>query len=370
MSSKTSYKKWITAIGLALIAVLFIRVFVASPYVIPSQSMENTLFPGDYILVSKWQHGARLPKYPLQWSHRGGETSYSDFIDLGYTRTPTLAAIKRHDLIAFSYPIDNKASIDHNTTMLKRAIGLPGDTIQIIKGEIYINNTLISDATTVKHYYIVIASNNKLKEAFPKNSNAQRIGENSWKLELTKNNAENLKENPNIITLEQAVENASFYNQNVYPSDPLLGWNTHHIGPFLIPRKGLSIILNHDNYNLYKTIIRDYEHQEIDFKNETVYINHKAVTHYTFQSDYFWMLGDNRDNSLDSRFWGLIPESHIIGKVSTVLFSWDQHNNTLRWDRTFVFLKKDGSVQSFRWLIYSLIAIFVSLKMIRKYVRH
>ena len=368
MSSKIAYKKWITAIGLALIAVLFIRVFVASPFVIPSQSMENTLHTGDYILVSKWQHGARITKYPIHWSHKSGETSFSDLIDLGYTRTPALSSIKHNDLIAFSYPIDKRASIDHNTTMLKRVVGMPGDSLQIINGDVYRNNKLQGNALTVKHYYVLIASQKEIKESFPKNSNPQRIAENSWKLELTANDATILRNHSSVVTLEQALENVAHYNPDVYPSDDVLGWNTHHIGPFIVPKKGLNLSLNHHNYKLYKTLIRNYEKQQIELRDETVYINNKAVESYTFHSDYYWMLGDNRDNSLDSRFWGFVPESHIVGKVTAVLFSWDQSDNSLRWDRSFSFIEKDGSLKSFRWVIYSLIAIFIAIKMIRKYV--
>lgn len=369
-SLKTAYKKWITAIGLALIAVLFIRVFVISPFVIPSQSMENTLFPGDYILVSKWQHGARLPRYPLQWSKKGEETAFLDWIDLGYTRMPAISSIERNELIAFNYPIDKRAGIDHKTTMLKRAIGMPGDTISVYKGQVYVNNKIFTNSPHTKHYYVLITNNKSSKVLFPEHSNPERIAQNSWKLELTKKAAEALSKHDEVITLEQIVENPKHYNPDVYPSDEALAWNAHYIDQLIVPKKGQQIELNARNFNIYQTIIYNYEHQHIQLKNNRIYINQQETKSYTFQSDYYWMLGDNRDNSLDSRFWGVIPENHIIGKVNAVLFSWDKNNNNgPRWERSFCFFKKDGSLVSFRGFIYSLIAIFVLIKIIVHYVK-
>jgi signal peptidase I len=369
-SVKKHIATWGTAIGLALIAVLFIRIFVASPFVIPSQSMENTLFPGDYILVSKWQHGARLPQFPLQWTKSNGETVYSDLIDWGYTRLPALGAIEKNDLIAFGYPID-KGSIDQKTTMLKRAVGFPGDTISIIQGKVYINELHYSDVPTIKHYYVLISQQSKISHIVPSTSNPQRFAENSWKLELTKEEAKLLSTHQDVQELEQIIENNGYYNQDIYPSDEKLAWNTHNISSLFIPKKGSRVLLHTDNYKLYQKIIQDYEKRTIRIDKDKIYIDGAQVNSYTFTSDYYWMLGDNRDNSLDSRYWGFIPESHIIGKVSAVLFSWNKHKKAAspRWERSLSLIKKDGSLQEFRWVIYSIIIIFALLKILLHYVK-
>jgi signal peptidase I len=247
---------------------LLMRTFVLQSYKVPSNSMNNTLKTGDYIFVNKLAYGARIPITPIAipftniyWS--GFELPY--FRTIGYTK------IKHQDIVVFNLPIDIDLPIDQRQNYVKRCIAIAGDTLQIKNGLVYVNTKTIIETENI---------------LLPTDANKNRI-----------------------------VLDSSIYSPAVFPNASDVKWNVDHFGPLYIPKKGDSILLTKNNLLLHKRIIENFEHNKLTLLNDVIYINAKPSKYYRFKMNYYFMMGDNRNNSIDSRFWGLVPEDHIVGSV-------------------------------------------------------
>ncbi|HTN22271.1 MAG TPA: signal peptidase I [Pelobium sp.] len=308
-------------IFIVLLAV-FCRVFIFEVYMIPSKSMEDALFPGDIILVSKLNYGPKLPRRPqdIPWINLFFENS-SQLQKEGknsawpYRRLPGFSTIKNGDIVVFKKPDDD------SDFLIKRCIGIPGDKFQMKNSEVLINDNITFQLPTVKKDYQFNCANSlfvqKLADSLHfKIKKQQRTG-NSYLIiaNLNYDQFTTLKTLKGILDIKPAVK-----NWQAYPWKGNTGWTIDNMGPFTIPYKGMKISLKGLNYFLYQTIIKNSEHVQLKKLGNNYFINEHETSTYTFNQNYYFMLGDNRDDSSDSRFWGYVAESDITGRQIVKLF--------------------------------------------------
>ncbi len=349
---KSALRDWTEALLFAFIGVLILKTFIFEPFAIPSGSMDNTLLAGDYIVVNKLAYGARLPMTPLSvpFSHQtvAGMPAYSELLQIPYTRMPGYADIKNNDVIVFNFPAEDlfpmsgkpaNYPVDHRTHFIKRCIGLPGDTIELTDREVMVNGTQLQFPKLALFNYIV-----KLDTTKRDSVNVAKLGmvrESRqgrfimYTLTLLPSQADSLRLLRQVVSVEPELSRAGLYDEQLYPHSERFAWNLDNYGPVVVPKAGDTIKLTADSLPLYHRIIVNYEHNRIDVKNDSVFINGKYTTTYTFTMNYYFVMGDNRHFSMDSRYWGFVPEDHIVGKATMILFSYDKKNGNVRWDRCF-----------------------------------
>ncbi|MCW3084503.1 MAG: lepB [Bacteroidetes bacterium] len=293
---------------------LFSHIFLFQTSRVPTASMHHTLNEGDYIFINKLAYGARIPITPL--SMPIGNT-YVDW-RLPYLRIPGYTSVKHNDVIVFNFPLEDDLPIDQRKSYVKRCIGLPGDTIKITNGIVSINNKNIVEAAQIQLRYLVQTANNN---SFLKNDEGynEKPVTNYTYFFLTKQHADSLQKNKNISSITKNTIDSAVYSPSVFPNASQIKWNADNFGPLYIPAKGQHVVLNSKTVLLYKRVIENYEHNTITQKNDSVFINGIYRKTYRFKMNYYFAMGDNRYNSIDSRFWGFVPEDHLIGKASFVL---------------------------------------------------
>lgn len=379
---KSGLREWLDAVLFAGTAALVIRVLMIEAFMIPTTSMEGSLLAGDFLFVSKFHYGVRLPQAPLSlpFVHNTmpfttGTKSFSSLIELPYSRLPGLKEVKRNEIVVFNYPEDDRypdvpelgpmeiTSMKQN--YIKRCVGVAGDTLEIRDQQIFINGqpNWLSEHAQFSYLVKDLWDRNLAKEGFrtdPNNSNrnvkpSRFHGPNSGWLEvdMDADKAAELKQKYPQATIEKIVYNDDLYGGQaniqkewirtkrldpkycIWPKMPEMArynWTIDNFGPIYIPKKGATTPLTVENLPMYEKIIGWYEGHDLERKGDKIYIDGVEANSYTFAMDYYWMMGDNRHASLDSRFWGYVPEDHIIGRPWFVLFSWE---GGPRWDRFF-----------------------------------
>lgn len=353
MAKKKSYlREWIEAFLTALVIVLMLRLFVVEAFTIPTSSMEKTMQVGDFIMVSKVHYGARFPITPLSFpfSHQKipfteNTPAYSKKIQFPYFRLPGFTKIKRNDIIVFNYPLENDIPIDHRTHFVKRCVGLPGDTLKVSEKFIIVNNdTLIQPEFAEYNYHVKTDTAGLSPELFDEleiYDGGAVSNKGDYRVALSKEMAEKLKQKEHIIDVIEITEKKENYYDYLFPYSDSIKWNTDFYGPIYIPKIGDNIKLNIQNLPFYRKIISDFEHNNLEIINDSIFINNQFAENYTIQKNYFFVMGDNRHYSSDSRFWGFVPEDHIVGKAWFILFSVNKNKSGLskiRWKRFFKFL--------------------------------
>ena len=310
---------------------------------------------GDFLFVSKVAYGPRVPMTPIAFPlvHHtmpiGNKKSYSEIIKIPYHRMKGLGKIKRNDCVVFNWPAENLGRpIDKKENYVKRCVGIPGDIIEMKNANLLVNEAPQEQFEGMKiqwHYDIITRGNglnpNILLEKYDITEGGYGRNRNEYNLTLTESNRNALSSFPNVTKIERKVEKAGVYSDYIFPHDNKFKWNIDNFGPITIPSSGMTIKLSNENLCLYKEIIERYEKNKLEIINNQIYINNKVATEYTF-SNYYWMMGDNRHNSADSRFWGFVPENHIVGKALFVWMSWDRNGkgfNKIRWNRLFKSVK-------------------------------
>ena len=346
---KASWHEWINTFFFAIITATLIHWLFLEPSQVPTSSMESTILPGDFILVSKVHYGARTPKTLLQipLMHqviRGTNIpSYSSYIQLPIYRLPGFSKVKRGDKIIFNCTTELDRPIDLRTYYIKRCIGLPGETICIKNAEVYINEQIQQNLPKFQYRYYLQTQKNLPGHFFDKHHITEYITVRGGYVIYTSSlNINNLRKLSLIENLEIILSPKSFFNVSVYPYSNNLAWNEDNFGPILIPSKGMTITINTETLEKYYPVIESYEsNKKVDVKDNKLFIDDREVISYTFKQNYYFVMGDNRHNSVDSRFWGFLPENHVVGKAICILFSIDPNKSgihKIRWQRFFRFL--------------------------------
>ena len=378
---KSKGREWLDAIVFAVIAATLIRGFFLEAYAIPTGSMEKSMLIGDYLFVSKMNFGARIPMTPIAFpfAHHtmpvAGTKAYWDGIKLNYHRIPGLQNINRKDVVVFNYPegdtvileIQESTSyyemvrklgranvrnnpqytiverpVDKRENYVKRCQAIPGDTLQIINAQVYINGKAAEIPLFGQTSYTVKFNSTGFNPQVLKDMNIEIWGaynEDEYSFTMTKQQANEIRNWANVESVSQEISQAGDYDPQTFPHDPQYKWNEDNFGPLIVPKKGWTVKLDKSNFSLYKRAIQVYEANDLKLVGNDILINGKKVNSYTFKMDYYWMMGDNRHNSLDSRFWGFVPEDHIVGKALFVWMSWDTNAlflNKIRWNRLFM----------------------------------
>ncbi|MDN3670152.1 signal peptidase I [Echinicola jeungdonensis] len=345
---KGPVREWLDALVFAVIAASLIRWLFLEPFTIPTASMEKSLLVGDFLFVSKMHYGTRTPKTLLQvpLTHQkiwGTDIpSYSDAIELPYFRLPGFGDVERNDVVVFNYPDEFEHPVDLKTNYIKRAVGLPGDVISIENTQLMINGKSAENPENMQFSYDVIPNrmlNADFFEGYDINPDSFHPYNGMYVVFTTPEIAQRLAKSPVIKEVNIRAYNKGKGDPDIHPDGAYYGWNRDNFGPLEIPAEGWTIDLTEDNVRRYAFTIKNYEgHDDIRIEANQVFINGKKQDTYTFQQNYYFMMGDNRHDSLDSRFWGFVPEDHIVGKAWFLWLSLDKHKSMfskIRWDRFF-----------------------------------
>lgn len=310
--------------------------------------MEKTLFTGDYILVNKLSYGPRIPMtlFSMPLAHQRmpfteNTNSYLEWLQLPYMRLLGTPDVKHNDILMFNYPMEEEHPIDQRIYYIKRCVGIPGDMLEIRKGQVYISGHYNDVPEKLQFSYKVVTDQDTVdSEALTRigvteGSKLRNTGE-FW-FALSAQNVDSIKRIMNVLKVEPIIEKKGTYSDYMFPEDERFLWNVDFFGPVYVPKAGDSVEMAIETLPLYKRIIDIYENNDVHVSGDSVFINNKYATHYTFKMNYYFMMGDNRHNSADSRFWGFLPESHIVGKAAVVLLSINKTDSTsnIRWDRWF-----------------------------------
>ncbi len=348
---KSAAREWFDAIVFAVIAATLIRTLLIEAYVIPSGSMESTLLVGDYLFVSKINYGPRTPMTPLAFPFAQntmpliGTKSYLDFIKLPYYRLPGLSHVKKGDVVVFNYPMqaDSPFSrpVDKCDNYIKRCQATPGDTLSISNAQVYVNGKAMPNPPNGEPSYLVHTDGNEINPSVITDLHifiSRALTGSDYEMIMTRQSAATLKTYSNIKSITEYFEPKGVFNPQDFPHDPHLRWNTDNYGPIIIPKKGWTVKLDSLTFPVYRRAIQVYENNKLEIVGNDIVINGKKAKSYTFKQNYYWMMGDNRHNSEDSRFWGFVPEDHIVGKALFIWMSTDSSSsflNAIRWKRLF-----------------------------------
>ena len=382
----------ISSLLFAIIVATLVHTYVVQPYTIPTSSLEKSLLIGDFLFVSKLNYGPRVPMttVALPMVHDSipltKRKSYLSWPQLPYFRLPAFEKIKRTDIVVFNWPVDTVhyfyepkgrpgviKPIDKKSNYVKRCVGIPGDSLSIKDGYVYINGKkLILPERAKPQYSYKIALDEKTPidlEALLKELNVNLVDVRGFRDPakrdtlyigaLTETNAERMKTIPGITGVVREI--ATGNDDRIFPH--INKWNEDNYGPIYIPEAGKTVALTNESLPFYKEIITNYEGNTLEIDGSHFIINGKQTNTYTFKQNYYWMMGDNRHNSEDSRYWGYVPENHIVGKPVFIWLSWDTNGkgiNKIRWDRVFTTVDGEGQPQSyFKYFLMVLAAYFV-----------
>jgi signal peptidase I len=363
---KTKTREWADSLIFAIVAATLIRWATFEAYTIPSPSMEASLLVGDYLFVSKLHYGPITPQTPLQvpLTHQTvwgtGLKSYSDLIQLPTYRLPGFSEIKRNDIVVFHVPHETQFPADLRTNYIKRCVAVAGDTLEIKSGQVFLNGKpgVTPPGLQTTYFMQVDNPNDEVLAALraqgvvdydqPNGSPqavAQADGQFGYAISCTKAAADYFKAQPYVKSMEVIQpqvqlfpDRADFTNSGAMSATPR-NWSLDDYGPLPIPKKGQTITLSPANAAIYYKIVARYEHNDgITWQDGMIYQNGKMLTSYTVKQNYYMMMGDNRHNSEDSRFWGFVPEDHVVGKAVLIWLSMDPNADfwhKVRWSRLF-----------------------------------
>ena len=367
---KSKSREWVDSLLFAVIAATLIRWATFEAYVIPSPSMEHSLLVGDYLFVSKLHYGPITPQTPLQipLTHQTvpvfGFKSYSDLIQLPTYRFPGFSSIKRNDVVVFHVPHEQQFPADLRTNYIKRCIAIAGDTLEIRKGQVFINGKPgeIGGQPQTSYFLQVNEANDEVRQdlhdhgivdydqpdGMPQAGSDPATGAVGYAFSCPADVADYLRKQPytKALTVTEPTgltlfpDAADFHVSGAMSAQPN-HWQLDNFGPLPIPKKGQTVALTPANAAIYYKIISQYEHNKgitWDAGSGTIKQNGQPLASYTLQQNYYWMMGDNRHNSEDSRFWGFVPEDHVVGKAVLIWLSLDPFGNAahkVRWNRLF-----------------------------------
>ena len=383
-AKKSVAREWTDAIIFAVVAASIIRIFMVEAYTIPTSSMEKSLLVGDFLFVSKLSYGPKNPQTPIAFPFvhhtmplSKYAKSYSEIIHLPYYRFPGFSKVKRNDVVVFNYPDGDTVAlkmqnqsyyalvrnfgheavwnnpyefgkitsrpVDKRENYIKRCLAIAGDTLEIRDKLVYINGKQADIPENSQFKYIVTTDGSPVsKRVIDKLDITEQIettDQGDYVLTLTSQGVEKIKALPNVKEVRPVIQPKGYWNPDIFPYDSTYVWNVDNFGPLYIPKAGVTVALSTKNLPLYSRIIEAYELNKLEVKDGRIYINGKESNSYTFRMNYYWMMGDNRHNSADSRYWGFVPEDHVVGKAVFVWLSLDSNKSLfggkIRWNKLF-----------------------------------
>lgn len=327
-------REWLDALVWAFIAAIILRTFFFGAYRIPTPSMEKTLLTGDFLIVTKLAYG---PRTPMTLSVPFTDI-YTPGVDIPWFRIPGYSEIKRNDIVVFNYPID-VAPISVKTNYIKRAVGIPGDRIEISDKLLYVNGEDANQYETLMYNHRVESRDRiRLSPAKVKDAGAAILqsNNNTYIMNMTADVAEQMSDWPEIVSVEKFVLPDDYETFSRRGFNFSRGFTNHdNMDEFTVPYSGMEVELSSENWHLYQDILERYERNSVQRVGDTFVINGEETNQYTIQKDYYFMMGDNRDDSEDSRYWGFVPDDHVIGKAGIIYFSWDGERFLPRFERLF-----------------------------------
>lgn len=356
---KSAVSEWTEAIAFAVVAATLIRWLLMEAYTIPTPSMENSLLVGDFLFVSKFHYGTRTPKTPLQvplthqkiWFTEA--PSYADWVQLPQYRLPGISKVDRSDVVVFNVPPkelnDGKDyPVDLKTNYIKRCVALPGDVLKIVNQQIVVNDEPLPNPPEMEYSYLV-TSKDAINERNLDNLGIDpedytflgrpEEGKAVYQMFLTDATAKEMSQLSYVLSVAKDYRMGSGADPRIFPSSKYSKWNADDYGPLTIPKEGMTISINDSTLAFYGNTIKLYDFNEnVVLTDSTLTIDGKELKEYTFKQNYYFMMGDNRHNSLDSRFWGFVPEDHIVGKAFFIWLSIDKYGgffDRIRWNRFF-----------------------------------
>jgi signal peptidase I len=381
---RTGLGDWISSILFAIVAATIVHTYFIQPFTIPTSSLEKTLLVGDFLFVSKFHYGARIPMTtiaaPMVHDTIPGLKikSYASKYEFPYLRFPAFQKIKHNDIVVFNWPVDTMLDmrhtdkfyykpIDKKTNYVKRCVGLPGDSLEVRNGYVYINGkqNVLPERAKLQFSYMIETRNGPFNNYqlasrynitdFPQYNQDRSV---SYFPAITDQDLNKFKNHPNIKSITPLKEEKGKRDPNIFPQNPDYDWNNDFFGPLYIPQAGTTIDINLNVLPLYKRVLTAYEGNTLDVQGNQILINGEVATTYTFKQDYYWMMGDNRHNSQDARAWGFVPFDHVVGKPVFVWMSWNTNGkgfDKIRWERLFTTV--GGSGQPVSYLIPFLIVV-------------
>ncbi len=376
----------VSSLLFAIIVATFVHTYFIQPFTIPTASLEKSLLIGDFLFVSKMNYGARVPMTTvaapmvhdtLPLIHT---KSYLKWPQLPYFRFPGIEKIKNNDIVVFNWPVDTvekffdtsgrKADkpVDKKSNYVKRCVGIAGDSLAIKDGIVFVNGKELIFPERAKpqfSYKMAIDPETSIdfESLFKELDITDRYGINNTKdtiyfSALPATSVERFKNVPGIKSVTRIIHKE--IDKSIFPHTE--NWNVDNFGPIYIPQAGKTVALNLETLPFYSRIITEYEKNKLEIKGSDIYINGAKIKSYTFQQNYYWMMGDNRHNSEDSRYWGYVPEDHIVGKPIFIWMSWDSNGvgimNKIRWNRLFTTVSGKGQPQSFFKYFLGLLALY------------
>ena len=451
LNPQSGIEEWFSSIIFAVILATVVHTYFIQPFIIPTGSLERTLLVGDFLFVSKYHYGARVPKTVISFPMvhdtivGTGIRSYLNKPQLPYLRFPKFQKIKRNDIVTFNWPADTVRKffvrekgvikpIDKKSNYVKRCVGIPGDTLEINNGDLKINgqisilperakplfkytaynskgissqnlnklglydfqrkfvikNISQSSFDDIKPHILSLVNNNIENFTIITNSKGiptekirkhrlsiSEITEREKKLTLTEKDYSQILKSNTVDSIIKNYKKTKSYNTSFFPNDITYDWNEDNFGPVIIPKKNNSVTLTQSNLPIYKKIIKDYENNILEVKDGKIFINKKETNDYKFKMDYYWMMGDNRYSSEDSRMWGFVPEDHIVGKPIFIWMSIDGINDgiknwKIRWDRVFTTIHEDGEPKSYfiHFVVFCLIVWLINKYLTKKVLKN
>ncbi len=366
---KSPFREWFDSILFAVVAATLIRWLLFEPYTIPSGSMEASLMTDDFIFVSKFHYGTRTPKTLLQipLTHQKiwftEIPSFLDWIQVPQFRLPGFTHVKNGDVVVFNYPGCperpdefggfDKYPVDLRTNYIKRCIGIPGDAVEMRTGQAYVNGKIFTNTSGMQMEYEMETDepiNDKFFLKYGITEFGQALSAENKTIYVIKATGQAIKDIKgldfvkNVSEIVQAKGDTTNANFNLFPyNSRLFPFNRDNFGPIIVPKKGVTIQLDEKNIALYKGIITTFDgNDDAKYQNGQILLDGKAISSYTFKQNYYFMMGDNRHSSDDSRFWGFVPEDHIVGKAVFIWMSIDKKGsflNKIRWNRLFSIIR-------------------------------
>jgi len=349
---KSKTREWIDALAFAVVAATIIRTFFIEAYTIPTPSMEKSLLVGDFLFVSKVNYGARAPMTPVSvpFAHNTlpvvQTKSYLSWFSMPYLRFPGLQKIKNNDVVVFNYPFEDGRPIDKKENYIKRCLAISGDSITIINQQVFVNNKAVDNPPKMQFKYYVKLNGpgldfKTLKKLDIALTDIQQLSNNGdLNFDLTADAKKGLSAKSYVAAIDSTLQPAGLFVDYIFPYRKELSWNVDNFGPLYVPKAGDKILLDSVNYWIYERAIKVYENNpDFSMVDGKFYLNGKEIKTYTFKQNYYFMMGDNRHNSADSRFWGFVPEDHIVGKALFIWLSLDPNPENIfskiRWKRLF-----------------------------------